>query len=86
MLLGQLLTPQKISETANKLAEQLTKFELEPGEMKPLMVINPHQNGKVMINVITLKEENGIVKYSRQLESKELSAEFLLEMLKGAEF
>lgn len=86
MMLGQFLTPEKVASAAKSLADQLNQFELQEGEMKPLMVLNPHTEGKIMINIITLKEEGGVVKYSRQLESKELSADFLMEMIGKASF
>jgi hypothetical protein len=82
MILGQLLTPDKIREASENLNQMLSKHELHAGEMKPLMVLQP-SSGKILLNIITLKEVDGKVVYSRQLDSQEFSAETLAQLIAG---
>lgn len=73
-----------MNKAADSLAESLKKYELESGEMRPIMVINPYQ-GKLMMDIIVMKEVDEKMVYSRQLESREITVDYLLKTLTGVE-
>ncbi len=82
MLAGQFLTPAKLAKAANDLTESLKKHPLEPGELLPLMVINP-AGGKLSLDIIVMKMDGEKMVYSRRIDSKEMTAEYLVKALSG---
>lgn len=82
MLANQFLTPEKLSKSAKKLAEELHKHPLEPGELMPMMTLNP-SGGKLMMDIIVLKVEGEKIVFSRTIDSKELTGDYLIDTLSG---
>lgn len=82
MLVNQLLGPKEIKKSSESLLESLKQFPLEEGELLPLMVLVP-EDGKLFLKVIVLKKVAGVVQYSRQIKSEELTAEMMIKMFSG---
>lgn len=82
MLAKQLLSDKALSDAAAKLSETLKNHPKEDLELMPLMVVSP-RDGKLFLDIIVMKMEDGKMIYSRKIDSKELTAEYLISTLSG---
>jgi len=71
LLIDKFLTEKNLEKLAASIDQYLATFELETGELKPIITAVTAGN-KVMLNVITLKQYDNAVLYSRTLKSIEL--------------